>query len=167
MKLSDAFWLVFVAACLSAGIVGGSYLKKDELLPICHSLAPGLFAPVSVTLAIDGGVFDSTLDHTGRGYQVTFVGPDCTDACQAHVVQARDYAADSGLAHLWVAASGFIPSAGDIVSRGIDIGSIQAAESFGLTEQTWRQPGYVATWVLNPNHHIDARYVNRSDSWGR
>ena len=44
MQKNDAIWLMLIAVSLGLGVVGGQYLKKDELLPICHAIAPGLIS---------------------------------------------------------------------------------------------------------------------------
>ena len=66
MQKNDAIWLMLIAVSLGLGVVGGQYLKKDELLPICHAIAPGLFPPLSVALPTNQGVFDSTLQLEGH-----------------------------------------------------------------------------------------------------
>ncbi len=163
--MTDGLWLFFLAVCLSAGVIGGSYLKKDELLPICHSLAPGLFPPVSVTLATNTGVFDSELMFSGQPYQVTFIGSSCDVACEQHVAIARAHASAAKLPHLWVVAGEWVGQSDDKISRGQGLGAIQAAQSFGLSESTWSMPGYAASWVLNSDHHIESRHVLSQTPW--
>lgn len=161
MKVNDLMWLGLIASSLGLGVVGGSYLKKDELLPICHSIAPGLFPPISVALPTQTGLFDSTLQHADQPWQVSFVGPACADACQSHL----NHADFLGLPHLIVQWPSSEPvKTGDSIAVGNDVQFIQAAESVGLDAAEWSRPGYVATWRLNGEHHIERRWVNQPDA---
>jgi len=162
MKYSDMVWLTLVGTSLAAGVVGGSYLKKDELLPICHALAPSLFPPIAVALPTQAGVFDSTLQYADLPWQISFVGPGCQAQCQAHLKQAER----PGLPHLVVQyQDDFVWPAGH-TAVGHNVQFLQAAESFGLDLQRWQQPGFVATWRLNNQHHIEGRWVNQPDPQG-
>lgn len=158
MTKTDMTWLGFLALCLSVGLVLGSYLQKDELLPICHAIAPGLFAPVAVTLPVQDGVFDSQLMLAGQPWAVTFVGPDCDASCEIHLASAGDNLEGDHLVVKWAG------SQGPRIAVGHSIAYLQAADSVGLTQATWSQPGFIASWQLNEDHHIERRVLqNRWD----
>ena len=159
MKSNDLLWLGLIACSLGAGVVGGSYLKKDELLPICHSLAPGLFPPIALALPTEQGVFDSSLQYAGQPWQVTFVGARCDAVCQAHLQQAEQ----TELPHLVVSySSDFKDTRAPYLARGNTVQFEQAAESFGLSIEDWSRPDYAATWRLNADHHIERRWVEQT-----
>lgn len=166
MTRTDTLWLVFVAICLSVGVLGGSYLKKDELLPICHSLAPGLFPPIVVALQANDGVFDSSLMHAGEPWQLSLVGPDCQANCQQHLELAFGRAEDRDLLHLVISQEALTverePSMNGVKwVIGANVATEQVARDLGLTSDQWNQPGYVATWALNRDHHIERRWVKQ------
>lgn len=159
MNRSDLAWLGMVAVSLAAGVVGGSYMKKDELLPICHALAPGLFPAISVALRTDQGVFDSGLMYADQPIRISFVGPDCQQDCQAHLALANQ----ADVPHLHVYWESGVHGWDQPYAVGHSIEYLQAAESLGLAESRWSMSGYVATWQLNADHHIEQRWVNSVD----
>ena len=163
MSKTDAVWLCFVALCLSIGVLGGSYLKKDELLPICHSLAPNLFPPIVVALPTSAGVFDSTLMHAGKSWQMTFIGPECEGDCRAHLALAEAAAEATDRPHLIISAEPTDLTGSAVV--GVRLATVQVAESVGLEAALWTTPGYAATWALNEQHHIEKRWVNETQSF--
>ena len=156
MKRQDMVWLALIATSLGAGVLGGSYLKKDQLLPICHALAPNLFPPIVVNLPTGNGQFDSRA-LSNQAWQVSFVGPKCAQACQAHL----DLAEAGPLPHLVVRWSSDTAIDSPWVASGPHL---EAASSVGLSVDTWQQAGYVATWRLNEQHHIEQRWVNQSQT---
>lgn len=160
MTRNDLAWLGMIAVSLTAGILGGSYMKKDELLPICHALAPSLFPPISVALMTDQGIFDTSLMFEGQPVRISFVGPDCAEACQAHLTLANQTSQPH--LHVYWEATEHPYAQPQATSRSI--GYVQAAQSLGLSEASWSQPGYVATWQLNQDHHIEKRWVAETDA---
>ena len=153
MQKNDAIWLVLIAVSLGLGVVGGQYLKKDELLPICHAIAPGLFPPLSVALPTNQGVFDSTLQLEGQPWQISFVGPSCDLSCRNTLIEQGD-----DRPGLVVSYTDTLPTQLPLaVGNGIQYE--QAAEAFGLRMEDWSKAGYVGTWLLNADHHIEARLV--------